>query len=159
MTCTILSQRICTTCMRCTQAAIHTCTGTHEHMFRIVAQYVYCVTINGEIWIVQFLLPDTQSTTTKAPSVTRKAAVTSDEKSTWPGESIKLIKKPFSPFSHWSAFWMKTKSLSSNSKYMEMALRIEGITNNNKYEFLFRLNSIYGWEDEWDESDESKNHK
>lgn len=42
---------------------------------------------------------------------------------------------------------------------MEMALRIEGITNNNKYEFLFRLNSIYGWEDEWDESDESKNHK
>lgn len=39
--------------------------------------------------------PETQSTTTRAPSVTLKAAVTSDEKSTWPGESIKLIKKSF----------------------------------------------------------------
>ena len=39
-------------------------------------------------------VPDTQSTTTRAPSVTRRAAVTSEEKSTWPGESIKLIKKP-----------------------------------------------------------------
>ena len=39
-------------------------------------------------------LPDTQSTTTRAPSVTRRAAVTSEEKSTWPGESIRLIKKP-----------------------------------------------------------------
>ena len=38
-------------------------------------------------------IPETQSTTTRAPSVTRKAAVTSDEKSTWPGESIRLIKK------------------------------------------------------------------
>lgn len=37
--------------------------------------------------------PYTQSTTTSAPSVTLKAAVTSEEKSTWPGESIKLIKK------------------------------------------------------------------
>src|SRR5215213_3191670 len=36
--------------------------------------------------------PSTQSTTTRAPSVTRRAAVTSDEKSTCPGESIKLIK-------------------------------------------------------------------
>src|SRR5271170_1726386 len=36
--------------------------------------------------------PSTQSTTTRAPSVTRRAAVTSEEKSTWPGESIKLIK-------------------------------------------------------------------
>jgi hypothetical protein len=32
------------------------------------------------------------STTTRAPSVILKAAVTSDEKSTCPGESIKLIK-------------------------------------------------------------------
>ena len=39
--------------------------------------------------------PSIQSTTTKAPSVTRNAAVTSDEKSTWPGESIKLIKNSF----------------------------------------------------------------
>lgn len=70
----------------------------------------------------QFVLPETQSTTTKAPSVTRRAAVTSDEKSTCPGESIKLIKKPFCPFSHWSAWVMNTKSLSSNSKYIEMAL-------------------------------------
>lgn len=36
--------------------------------------------------------PSTQSTTTRAPSVTRRAAVTSEEKSTCPGESIKLIK-------------------------------------------------------------------
>ena len=36
--------------------------------------------------------PSIQSTTTKAPSVTRRAAVTSEEKSTCPGESIKLIK-------------------------------------------------------------------
>ena len=40
--------------------------------------------------------PSMQSTTTSAPSVTRSAAVTSDEKSTWPGESIRLIKKDFS---------------------------------------------------------------
>eukprot|EP00965_Chrysotila_dentata_P157807 5213194-Pleurochrysis_carterae.AAC.1 len=33
--------------------------------------------------------PSTQSTTTSAPSVTRSAAVTSDEKSTWPGESAR----------------------------------------------------------------------
>ena len=38
--------------------------------------------------------PSTQSTTTRAPSVMRSAAVTSDEKSTWPGESIRLIRKP-----------------------------------------------------------------
>jgi len=37
--------------------------------------------------------PSTQSTTTSAPSVTRSAAVTSDEKSTWPGESIRLMRK------------------------------------------------------------------
>ena len=36
--------------------------------------------------------PSTVSTTTKAPSVTLKAAVTSEEKSTWPGESIKFNK-------------------------------------------------------------------
>merc|ERR1740139_2014825 len=36
--------------------------------------------------------PSTQSTTKSAPSVTRRAAVTSDEKSTWPGESIRLIR-------------------------------------------------------------------
>lgn len=36
--------------------------------------------------------PSTQSTTTRAPSVTLRAAVTSDEKSTCPGESIRLIK-------------------------------------------------------------------
>ncbi len=39
--------------------------------------------------------PSTQSTTTIAPSVNLKAAVTSDEKSIWPGESIKFIKKGF----------------------------------------------------------------
>ena len=43
--------------------------------------------------------PLTQSTTTSAPSVTRRAAVTSLEKSTWPGESIRLIRKPFPSFS------------------------------------------------------------
>ena len=36
--------------------------------------------------------PSTQSTTTSAPSVMRSAAVTSEEKSTWPGESIRLIR-------------------------------------------------------------------
>eukprot|EP01139_Manchomonas_bermudensis_P019049 Amastigsp_a676327_4345.p5 type:complete len:100 gc:universal Amastigsp_a676327_4345:1995-2294(+) len=36
--------------------------------------------------------PSTQSTTTSAPSVTRSAAVTSDEKSTWPGESMRLMR-------------------------------------------------------------------
>src|SRR6266850_4005611 len=36
--------------------------------------------------------PSTQSTTTRAPSVTRRAAVTSEEKSTCPGESIRLIR-------------------------------------------------------------------
>ena len=36
--------------------------------------------------------PSTQSTTTKAPSVTLNAAVTSEEKSTCPGESIKLMR-------------------------------------------------------------------
>ncbi|XP_071650042.1 uncharacterized protein [Temnothorax longispinosus] len=39
------------------------------------------------------------TTTTRAPSVTRRAAVTSLEKSTCPGESIRLIKKPFSSLS------------------------------------------------------------
>jgi len=66
--------------------------------------------------------PDTQSTTTRAPSVTRRAAVTSLEKSTCPGESIKLIKKPFSPLSRWSGFVMNTRSLSSSSKNIEMAV-------------------------------------
>lgn len=76
--------------------------------------------------------PETQSTTTRAPSVTRRAAVTSDEKSTWPGESIKLIKKPRWPFSVWSGWVMKTISLSSNSKYIEMALHdvIESVLRN-----------------------------
>merc|ERR1711884_616106 len=69
--------------------------------------------------------PDTQSTTTRAPSVTRRAAVTSEEKSTWPGESIKLIKNPHS--SEPSAFLafsclQKARSLGSISKYMEMAV-------------------------------------
>jgi hypothetical protein len=36
--------------------------------------------------------PSMTSTTTRAPSVMRSAAVTSDEKSTWPGESIRLIR-------------------------------------------------------------------
>lgn len=36
--------------------------------------------------------PSTVSTTTKAPSVILRAAVTSAEKSTWPGESIKFNK-------------------------------------------------------------------
>jgi hypothetical protein len=43
--------------------------------------------------------PSTQSTTTSAPSVTRSAAVTSDEKSTWPGESMRLMRKDFSVIS------------------------------------------------------------
>ena len=65
-------------------------------------------------------IPETQSTTTKAPSVTRKAAVTSDEKSTWPGESIKLIKKPLQSFSF--SCLTNSMSFSAISKYMEMAL-------------------------------------
>ena len=36
--------------------------------------------------------PSIVSTTTSAPSVMRSAAVTSDEKSTWPGESIRLMR-------------------------------------------------------------------
>ena len=36
--------------------------------------------------------PSTQSTTTSPPSVTRRAAVTSEEKSTCPGESMRLIR-------------------------------------------------------------------
>ena len=35
--------------------------------------------------------PETQSTTTRAPSVTRRAAVTSDEKSTWPKKGVNVI--------------------------------------------------------------------
>ena len=50
-----------------------------------------------------------QSTTTIAPSVIRKAAVTSEEKSTWPGESIKLIKWGIDPL----------PSSSSCSKYKD----------------------------------------
>ena len=65
-------------------------------------------------------IPETQSTTTKAPSVTRKAAVTSDEKSTWPGESIKLIKKPLQSFSF--SCLTNSMSFSAISKYIEMAL-------------------------------------
>ena len=38
--------------------------------------------------------PSTQSTTTSAPSVTRSAAVTSDEKSTWPGENDQVDTRP-----------------------------------------------------------------
>lgn len=38
------------------------------------------------------------------------------------GESIKLIKKFFSFLSHWSGWVMKTKSFSSTSKYIEIAL-------------------------------------
>ncbi|RNA09927.1 hypothetical protein BpHYR1_009619 [Brachionus plicatilis] len=37
--------------------------------------------------------PEMQSTTTRAPSVTRIAAVTSELKSKWPGESMRLTKK------------------------------------------------------------------
>ena len=63
--------------------------------------------------------PSTQSTTTKAPSVTRRAAVTSDEKSTWPGESIRLIKNSFP-----STFWgISLRSSSSvNVAYSEIAV-------------------------------------
>ncbi|KAH7861500.1 hypothetical protein Vadar_026977 [Vaccinium darrowii] len=39
--------------------------------------------------------PSTQSITTSAPSVMRRAAVTSEEKSTCPGESIRLIRYSF----------------------------------------------------------------
>mmetsp|Transcript_42537 Transcript_42537/g.101380 ORF Transcript_42537/g.101380 Transcript_42537/m.101380 type:complete len:200 (+) Transcript_42537:2114-2713(+) len=53
--------------------------------------------------------PSMQSTTTMAPSVIRRAAVTSEEKSTWPGESIKLIKWGLGP-------WL---SSSSCSKYRD----------------------------------------
>lgn len=67
-------------------------------------------------------VPETQSTTTSAPSVTRRAAVTSLEKSTWPGESIRLIRKPFSFLSLWSGLVMNTMSLSCSSKNMDMAL-------------------------------------
>lgn len=67
-------------------------------------------------------VPETQSTTTSAPSVTRRAAVTSLEKSTWPGESIRLIRKPFSFLSLWSGLVMNTMSFSCSSKNMDMAL-------------------------------------
>lgn len=56
-------------------------------------------------------LPETQSTTTRAPSVTLRAAVTSEEKSTWPGESIRLMRKPF-PSIH---CLMNAKSFSPSS--------------------------------------------
>mmetsp|Transcript_23123 Transcript_23123/g.49247 ORF Transcript_23123/g.49247 Transcript_23123/m.49247 type:complete len:203 (+) Transcript_23123:718-1326(+) len=53
--------------------------------------------------------PSMQSTTTMAPSVMRSAAVTSEEKSTCPGESIRLIKCCLAPF----------PSSSSSSKYKD----------------------------------------
>mmetsp|Transcript_101901 Transcript_101901/g.124703 ORF Transcript_101901/g.124703 Transcript_101901/m.124703 type:complete len:201 (-) Transcript_101901:23-625(-) len=53
--------------------------------------------------------PSMQSTTTMAPSVIRRAAVTSEEKSTWPGLSIKLIKWDTGPL----------PSSSSCSKYRD----------------------------------------
>mmetsp|Transcript_108479 Transcript_108479/g.302514 ORF Transcript_108479/g.302514 Transcript_108479/m.302514 type:complete len:213 (-) Transcript_108479:2-640(-) len=53
--------------------------------------------------------PSMQSTTTMAPSVMRRAAVTSEEKSTCPGESIRLIKCGWGPF----------PSSSSSSKYRD----------------------------------------
>lgn len=68
-------------------------------------------------------VPETQSTTTRAPSVTRRAAVTSEEKSTWPGESIKLTRKPLSPFSCWSGWVIRSWVAWSSLKYMEIALR------------------------------------
>ena len=51
--------------------------------------------------------------------MTRRAAVTSDEKSTWPGESIKLIKKSFP-----STFWGISLISSSSDiwAYKEMAV-------------------------------------
>lgn len=55
--------------------------------------------------------PETQSTTTRAPSVTRRAAVTSEEKSTCPGESMRLIKKPEPSL----LCLMKAKSFSESS--------------------------------------------
>ncbi len=65
-------------------------------------------------------LPETQSTTTRAPSVTLRAAVTSLEKSTWPGESIRLIRKP--EVVSFSCL-MKAMSFSAMLKNMEMALK------------------------------------
>lgn len=67
-----------------------------------------------------FQSPETQSTTTSAPSVTLRAAVTSLEKSTCPGESIRLMRKPLMSCSR--VCFTKAKSLSSISKYIEMAL-------------------------------------
>ncbi|KAG5461702.1 MAG: hypothetical protein BJ554DRAFT_6058 [Olpidium bornovanus] len=62
--------------------------------------------------------PSTQSTTTRAPSVTRSAAVTSDEKSTCPGESMRFIKKPFP-----SVFCLTSPTSSAgSSKKREMAV-------------------------------------
>ena len=68
--------------------------------------------------------PETQSTATRAPSLTRRAAVTSLEKSTWPGESIKLMRKPgllVPSFFLAAGCLMKARSFSSMLKNVEMA--------------------------------------
>jgi len=69
--------------------------------------------------------PSTQSTTTSAPSVTRSAAVTSDEKSTCPGESIRLMRKDFSdtsmPVSAASAFASSCASFCASSCFFSFS--------------------------------------
>lgn len=64
-------------------------------------------------------------------TATSKKKITSLEKSTWPGESIRLIKKPGSFFcspltvltSTWLSPLIKARSFSSNSKKREIALK------------------------------------
>mmetsp|Transcript_4131 Transcript_4131/g.15992 ORF Transcript_4131/g.15992 Transcript_4131/m.15992 type:complete len:217 (-) Transcript_4131:62-712(-) len=53
--------------------------------------------------------PSMVSTTTSAPSVTRRAAVTSEEKSTCPGESMRLMRKDL------SLIWMSSPAASMAS--------------------------------------------
>mmetsp|Transcript_6539 Transcript_6539/g.8838 ORF Transcript_6539/g.8838 Transcript_6539/m.8838 type:complete len:305 (+) Transcript_6539:2125-3039(+) len=59
--------------------------------------------------------PSMQSTTTRAPSVTRRAAVTSDEKSTWPGESMRLMRNDFSLISTLASGSTTASSLASSA--------------------------------------------
>ena len=72
-------------------------------------------------------VPLTQSTTTIAPSVTRSAAVTSEEKSTWPGQSIKLTRKPRPSVVTSAPKYPISCSLSSNGR--EIALENEKLCN------------------------------
>merc|ERR1719495_299640 len=86
--------------------------------------------------------PETQSTTTRAPSVTRRAAVTSLEKSTWPGESIRLMRKPSSflpSFVLEMGCLMKDRSFSSILKNMEMALGLDDV---NSYSVIYHNHKV-----------------